>query len=153
MKRSAELAQALTTPRLHDLGRARKALDTIWPFLQEEPDLTAADREHAEKLRDLMTKETFFRELPAIDQHAKALETAHQGHLQQALDARTQAYTDALQQLRGTPGWEEVGEEQRNRIAEPLATYTVAKPATASIPQLRADLDACRPGATRPWKI
>ncbi|AUB82634.1 BREX system P-loop protein BrxC [Candidatus Thiodictyon syntrophicum] len=143
IKRGAELAKALTEPALHDLGRARKALDSLWPFLEHEPDLSDGDRDHAEQLKDLLARESFFRELPAIDQHAKALENAHQARLQQALNARTQAYADALQQLRGTPGWEEVGDEQRDRIAEPLATYTVAKSAAASIPQLRADLDAC----------
>jgi hypothetical protein len=48
-----------------------------------------------------------------------------------------------LNQLHGTPGWEQLAEEQRDRIAEPLAAYTVAKTANHSIPQLRADLDAC----------
>src|SRR6266851_5084158 len=33
IKRGAELAHALILPRLHDLGRARKALETLWPFL------------------------------------------------------------------------------------------------------------------------
>jgi tetratricopeptide (TPR) repeat protein len=143
IKRGAELAKALTTPALHDLGRARKALDHLWPFLEQEPDLGDGDRDHAKQLQDLLARETFFRELPAIDQHAKALETAHQARLQQALDARNQAYADALEQLSGTPGWEEVGADQRDRIAEPLATYTLAKTTSPSLPQLRADLDAC----------
>jgi tetratricopeptide (TPR) repeat protein len=143
IKRGAELAKALTTPALHDLGRARKALDHLWPFLEQEPDLGDGDRDHAKQLQDLLARETFFRELPAIDQHAKALETAHQARLQQALDARNQAYADALEQLSGTPGWEDVGADQRDRIAEPLATYTLAKTTSPSLPQLRADLDAC----------
>ncbi|NCC41562.1 MAG: BREX system P-loop protein BrxC, partial [Gammaproteobacteria bacterium] len=143
IKRGAELTNALTEPALHDLGRARRALDSLWPFLESEPDLRDDDRNHAEQLKDLLARESFFRELPAIDQHTKALETAHQARLQQALDARARAYADALQHLRGTPGWEDVGEDQRNRIAEPLAAYAVAKAPDPSIPQLRADLDAC----------
>lgn len=127
IKRGAELANALTEPALHDLGRARKALDGLWPFLEPEPDLSEDGRDHAERLKDLLARESFFRELPAIDQHTRALETAHQARLQQALDARARAYADALQHLRGTPGWEDVGEDQRNRIAEPLAAYAVAK--------------------------
>ncbi|MFB1490567.1 MULTISPECIES: BREX system P-loop protein BrxC [unclassified Thiocapsa] len=143
VKRGAELANALTEPALHDLGRARRALDSLWPFLEPEPDLSDADRDHAEKLKDMLARESFFRELPAIDQHTKAIETAHQARLQQALDARARAYADALQHLRGTPGWEDVGEDQRDRIAEPLAAYALAKALNPSIPQLRADLDAC----------
>ncbi len=143
IKRGAELANALTEPAIHDLGRARKALDGLWPFLEPEPDLSEDDRDNAERLKDLLARESFFRELPAIDQHTKALETAHQARFQQALDARARAYSEALQHLRGTPGWEDVGEDQRNRIAEPLAAYAVAKAPNPSIPQLRADLDAC----------
>ncbi len=143
IKRGAELANALTETALHDLGRARKVLDSTGPFLQHEPDLGDNDREHADKLADLMARESFYRELPAIDQHTKALEDAYQARLDQALDARVQAYETALQQLRGTPGWQQVGEEHRDRIAEPLAAYTVAKATNPSIPQLRADLDAC----------
>jgi len=143
IKRGAELANVLTETALHDLRRGRKALDDIWPFLQNEPDLSDSDREHAAKLADLMARESFYRELPAIDQHTKFLEGAYQARLQQVVEARTQAYETALQQLRGTPGWEQVGEEQRDRIAEPLAAYTVTKASDPSIPQLRADLDAC----------
>jgi hypothetical protein len=143
IKRGAELANALTEPALHDLARARKALDSLWPFLQQEAGLGDAEREHAARLADLMTKESFFRELPAIDQHTKALENTYNARLQQAVDARTQAYQDALEILHGSPGWGQVAEDQRDRIAEPLAAYTVTKATTPSIPQLRADLDAC----------
>ena len=143
IKRGAELANALTKPALRDIGRARQALDGLWPFLQGEPDLDDQTREHADHLADLMARETFYRELPAIDQHARAIETAYEARHQQAVAARTQAYHRALEQLRATPGWEQVAEDQRDRIAEPLAAYTAAQPAASSIPQLRADFDAC----------
>ena len=143
IKRGAELANALSKPALRDIGRARQALDGLWPFLQGEPDLDDQTREHADHLADLMARETFYRELPAIDQHARALETAYEARHQQAVAARTQAYHRALEQLRATPGWEQVAEDQRDRIAEPLAAYTAAQTAASSIPQLRADFDAC----------
>lgn len=92
IKRGAELSQILTEMRLHDVGRARKALEVIWPFLKEEPDLTDEDRAHAEKLTDLMAKETFFPELPAIDQHTRALEEEHKRRHKKAAQARAAAY-------------------------------------------------------------
>ena len=143
IKRGAELTNALTETALHDIARARKVLDSTWPFLEHESDISDGDREQAEKLADLTARETFFRELPAIDQHTKALENSYNARLQQAVDARTQAYQVALEKLHGTPGWEQVAEDQRDRIAEPLAAYTVTKATTPSIPQLRSDLDAC----------
>ena len=117
IKRGAELSQVLTETRLHDISRARKALEVVWPFLKEEPDLTDDDREDAEKLTDLMAKESFFREIAAIDQHARALEQEHKRRHEEAAQARAAAYEDAAKKLRGTPGWEQLGEDQQERVS------------------------------------
>ncbi len=144
VKRAAELAQALTPPRLGDLTRARHALSTLWPVLQEEDDLADGDRDHAEKLTDLLEKETFFRELPTIDEHACALEEAHQRRHEAAVQARVSAYSEAFAKLRATPGWEQLNEEQQQRISASLSSRTDAEGATShAIPLLRADVLAC----------
>lgn len=136
----------LAPERLSALRRvatiARAALDQTWPFLEGEPDVTDADREHANALGDLIARETFFRELPAIDQHTKALEDAYAARLTAAVEARSRAYEVALEQLYATPGWEQIDDDQRHRIAELLANYTAAPAKSPSIPQLRADADA-----------
>lgn len=144
IKRGAELTQALTLPRLHDLGRARTALATFWPFLHAEPDLTDEDRAHADKLADLMARETFFRELPAIDEHTRALEQAYIQRHAAAGQARTAVYTEALATLRATPGWEQLNAEQQQRVTAPLATRATADGAEGlQIPLLRTDVHAC----------
>ena len=144
IKRGAELEQALTAPRLQDLARARRALDVLWPAIEGEPDLTEAERGHAKTLADLTAKERFFQELPAIDQHARVIEEAHRRRRDQALNERLGAYERALEQLRGTPGWDQLDAEQQTRVAEPLAVYAVAEKAGAApIVQLRAERDAC----------
>jgi hypothetical protein len=144
IKRGAELTHALTPPRLHDLSRARTAMETFWPFLCEEPDLSDADRAHAEMLADVMAKETFFRELPAIDEHTRALEQAYTRRHEAAVQARAAAYTEALATLRATPGWEQLNGDQQQRVAAPLATRaTTDRTDSLSIPLLRADLQAC----------
>lgn len=145
IKRGAELSQALTEPRLHDLARARTAHDTLWPFLQDESDLDEALREDADQLADLMARETFFRELPAIDEHARALESEHQSRHRQAVEARSEAYQQALNTLQSTPGWEQLSEDQQQRVAQPLASRAApAAAANLSIALLRADLNACQ---------
>ncbi|SEU47598.1 BREX system P-loop protein BrxC [Nonomuraea wenchangensis] len=145
IKRGAELAQMLTEPRLHDIGRARKVLDSRWPFLKKEPDLTDEHRLHAEKLLDLMAKETFFRELPAIDQYTRALEDEYKRRHEEAAHARAAAFDDAANQLRATPGWDQIGEDQQQRIAaDLLSRATTDGAARLSIPLLRADLVACQ---------
>jgi len=144
IKRGAELTQVLTETRLHDISRARKALDIVWPFLKEEPDLTDDDRDHAEKLSDLMAKETFFREMPAIDQHARALEQEHKRRHEEAVQARAAAYEDAAKKLRATPGWDQIGDDQRQRVSGPLVSRaTTDGTASMSIPLMRSDLAAC----------
>jgi hypothetical protein len=144
IKRAAELQQALTGPVLHDLKRARAVLESPWSFLQSESDLAESVREAAHRLEDTLLRETFFRELPAIDQLTRMVENAYQHRLQAALSARTAAYAQAVQTLQATPGWEGLDEDHRRRVAEPLESRTQASPARPiPIPELRADVDAC----------
>ena len=144
IKRCNELAQVLTKTQLHTISRARKALDVVWPFLREEPDLTDEDREHAEKLEDLMARETFFRDLAAIDQHARVLEQEHKRRHQKAAEARAAAYEEAAKKLKATPGWEQLGEDEQGRVAGPLVSRAITDcTASMTIPLLRSDLAAC----------
>jgi hypothetical protein len=144
IKRSAELSQALTEPRLDDLSRARQALEMFWPFLQREPDLADRDREQAQRLADLLARETFFREFPAIDEHTRALEQEYQRRLAEAVKARAEVYSKAWADLRATPGWEQLSEDQQNRVEEPLASRASEEEGDGlPIPLLRADLHAC----------
>ena len=144
IRRGAGLAQVLTETRLRDITRGRKVLDSIWPFLTDEPDLADENREHAQKLEDLMARETFFRELAAIDQHARALEQEHERRHKEAAEARAAAYEEATQILKATPGWEQLGEDQQRRFAGPLlsrATTDGTESMTTLL--LRSDLAAC----------
>ena len=144
IKRGTELSQVLTEARLHDISCARKALEVVWPFLKEEPDLTDDDREDAEKLTDLMAKESFFREMAAIDKHARALDQEHKRRHVEAAQRRATAYEDVAKKLRGTPGWEQLGEEQQERVSGPLVSRAITDgTASITIPLLRADLAAC----------
>ncbi len=159
IRRAGELEQALNQPRLHDLERAREARGRIWSVLAREPDLPEGLRARAAELEDLVQRETFFKELPAIEQHTKALETEYQKRERSALEARVDAYTKAFEALLKTPGWTELGEDQQRRLAEPFERGRRAPSSgeedRVPIPQLRADRDAVRrsserrhPGAT-----
>jgi hypothetical protein len=143
IKRAVELDQILTEPRLHDLERARKARANLWSFLSQEADVSGDLRARAEALKDLLERETFFKELPAIEQHAKAIETEYGKRHEQALNARIDAYSKALDELEKTPGWTEIDEEQRRRLADPFERGKQRDAESAPVPQLRADRDAC----------
>jgi hypothetical protein len=143
IKRAAELAAVLNEPKLLDLGEAKKVLSTMWPFLEKEPDLDDAFRDRAEKLADILARETFYRELAAIDQHARELKTEYQRRFHEAVQARQKAYTEAIQSLETTPGWEKLTAGQKTVIKEPLAAFlTDDGDMSVGIPQLRSDCDA-----------
>jgi hypothetical protein len=145
IKRAAELDDALTEPRLADLKRAREALRLRWPALSSELDLDPAIRAAAAQLEDLLGRETFFRELPAIDQAATLIDTEHARRVGTALAARVAAYEAVLDELKGTPGWLDLTDETREVIAGPIERGRSAGhgASTASLQQLRSDTALC----------
>lgn len=143
IKRAVELEQVLSEPRLHDLERARTAQSNMWTFLEQEADIADDLRTRATELEDLLQRETFFKELPAIEQHTRALELEYQRRFDEALDARVAAYTKAFDKLVKTPGWTEIDEDQQRRLAEPFERGMKRDETGVTIPQLRADRDAC----------
>lgn len=145
IKRSAELEQALTEPRLHDLERARQVLTVAWPFLKIEPDLDEAFRSRAATLEDSLARETFFRDLPAIEQHAHAIEAEYARRLDDALQERVDTYARAFHRLTATPGWDRIDEEEKRTIAAPLSRGMSRGPESVAIPLLRSERDACEP--------
>lgn len=143
IKRALELEQSLTEPRLRDIERARYALAIAWPFLQQESDISEDLRTRARALEDLLARETFFRELPAIDQHAHAIETEYERRYDEAMGARIAAYKDAFDRLIKTPGWSKIDEDEQHRIASPIERGMTSDEARVPIPQLRSERDAC----------
>ena len=144
IRRAAELDQALTEPNLENVRRGRRALRDAWPFLDAEPDVTEDLRDKAAELGDILNRETFFKDLPTIDHHAAAIESAYAERHTAALTARIGAYEAALQRLRQVPGWGDLDEVEQEQIAGPLLRCTVTDgQERTSIALLRADLDAC----------
>lgn len=143
IKRAVELEQLLNEPCIHNLERARTAQGALWSFLSRESDIPDELRTRAQSLEDLLARETFFKELPSIEQHTKAIETEYARREDEALDARVAAYTRAFDNLIKTPGWSEIDEDQQHRLAEPFERGKKQGAEHVPIPQLRADHDAC----------
>ena len=115
-----------------------------WPFLKDEPDLTDALKEKADALHDLLQRETFYRELPSIDQHATALSQDYQQRFAAAVDARAAAYAAALAELKANEAWDELSSDQQIQIAQPLQSRsTTMVSAQTAIPFLRSEIEAC----------
>lgn len=143
VKRASELEHALTQPRLRDLERARQAVAVSWPFLQQEADISEDLRGKARALEDLLARETFFRELATIEQHAHAIEGEYDRRYDEAMNARIAAYKKAFDRLNKTPGWSEVDEDEQRRIATPIERGMTKDKTRVAIPQIRSERDAC----------
>lgn len=143
IKRAAELEQSLTEPRIQDLNRARKVLKTAWPFLSREPDVSDDLSYKASLLGDLLERENFYKELPTIEETTRAIEVEYDKRFEEALAARIAVYTEAFERLKKTPGWQEIDEDQQQRLLEPFAQGKLTEEERLPIPQLRSERDAC----------
>jgi hypothetical protein len=117
-------------------------LATAWPFLSQEADVADELRAKAALLEDLLARESFYKELPAIEQTTRALEVDYHRRFEEALDARNAAYTKAFERLGETPGWADIDEEQQRRLADRLQVAG-ARDQAKGIGELRAETDAC----------
>jgi hypothetical protein len=143
IRRAAELDQVLTEPHLLDLRRASRVLRDEWPYLRDEADIGNDLRQRAEDLDDMLQRETFFKDIAPIEQHATAIDTAFAQRHHAALATRAAAYRAALEQLAQTPGWMNLDEAVRDEIGAPLARCAVTDGQEQTpVPLLRADVDA-----------
>jgi len=147
-KRAGDLRDVLTEPALLSLRNARGVLSEEWRVLKEEPDLEASLREQAALLGDLLGKETFYRELSAISQHAVALKNEHGRRHSDASTQRATAYTDACTKLTTVPGWSGLSSDQQERLLAPLKACAAPASPGIGLALLRSDIDAC-PGRTQ----
>jgi hypothetical protein len=143
IKRASELEQALSEPRLRDLERAREALTVAWPFLRQEADISEDLRSNAADLEELLARETFYRELPPIEQNTRMIEAEHKRRYDEALEERVSAYRKAFVRLEQTPGWGDLDQDQQQTIASPLQRGMTRDKIPLPIPLVRSERDAC----------
>ena len=124
--RAVELGQVLSEARLQSLERARTVQTRLWGFLSQEFDIAHELRARAASLEDLLARETFFKELPSIDRHMKAVEAEYARRFEQALAARATAYAEAFDSLVRTPGWSNIDEDQQPPPSRTLRPGTKA---------------------------
>jgi len=142
--RAADINKSVGATQLLSLERARTAMHQYWPFLSSEQSSTDEDRGIAEELQDLLHKETFYKELPRIDQCAARIKKLYKEAFDSAVGDRAAKYTAAVAQLKSIQGCDQLDEERQQRIAEPLTSRMSTEVRdTTSIPELLSDIDAC----------
>lgn len=143
LKRAAELLTALTPTRIEEIRRARHVLGAFWPLLETEPDLPDETRTRAAALRDVLARETFYKDLPALDQAARHLEAAYRTREAVAMADCEHAYDAALTNLKGHASWAAISEAQQEHVQRHLVAGRVSAKTNVAVPQLRATTEAC----------
>jgi len=142
IKRAGEIEQSLSEPRLRDLQRARQSLSSAWPFLRQEADIEDDLRVQAAALEDILARETFYRELPVLEQYTRAIQAEYDRRYDEAMDARIAAYSKALERLTQEPGWTEIAGDQQDMLGAPFKRNVSKDEDRPPIPQLRSERDA-----------
>jgi hypothetical protein len=143
IKRASDLTNALTQTALRDLDDAREVLRTELPVLQDESDLDQDVAAKGVSLRDNLAKETFFRDVAAIEQAARAIRAEYKRRYDAALDGRVGSYLNALQLLERTPGWERLSDTQQDEVSRHLRQCADRNFNNQTIRHLRSETEAC----------
>jgi hypothetical protein len=142
IKRSADLAKSLDETGLEQLASGRAALREL-PALLQESGVDPGVAEKGEALKDIFSRETFFRELPAIAAAAKSILKERERRLEEAMCQRAEAYDAALDALVSTPGWGSLEPAVQDEIAAPLRACASKTWSDESFSQLRSETEAC----------
>jgi hypothetical protein len=142
IKRGSDLAAVVTDSALRDIEKARGAVAMI-SILRDETDLDPTYLEKGTMLKDLLGRETFFRESPAIYQIATTIDEEYGRRYHAALDERVHTYLDALEILSKTPGWERLDETQRDEVSRQLEQCADKNWNNQTIRHLRSETEVC----------
>jgi hypothetical protein len=144
ISRSTQLKNALTEPNILILRRANEILGAPWGLLDKEEDLAESFHNDAGSLKELLSRERFYDEIPVIDQSAHRLRQEYERRYSEAVDNRAALYRSAKQRLIETQGWEVLEDTQRSRIISPIEQRSQRDPKPRpTIPEVRADCLAC----------
>ncbi|MGV8080969.1 MAG: BREX system P-loop protein BrxC [Syntrophales bacterium] len=143
IKRSKEIEDTVLEPQIITINKVKAMLSSQVPFLRNESDISEEMLAKASSLEDLIERERFYQHLAEIDQHFAALSEEYKKRHQEAVNSRASCYQKALEKLASTPGWELLNEGQQSIVAEPLACRATKEAKGVTIPEIRADVDAC----------
>ena len=142
VKRSADIARALNSEGQHQIQLARQAVVQL-EDLSREPDLAPGFAEAGDSLNDLLSRETFFRDLADMERAAKLISVEEARRRAEALSARMAAYSDAVRKLAMMNGWEQLDPAVQESVARPLKACIAPVADFASIAQLRSETESC----------
>ncbi|MBI3732787.1 MAG: BREX system P-loop protein BrxC [Chloroflexi bacterium] len=151
-QQTQEIRKATDPAGLRRLQRARTALNQLWPVLAER----AADatlQAQMKSLDETLQSLALYREAAQIDAIAGDVEAAYTALYRAGHQTRAEAYTRAIEFVKGLPDWASVPETMQDPLLAPLqarACDQLELPAgalacghcRATLPEMESDLDA-----------
>jgi len=118
--RARTMEEELTEPVRVELQRARTAAWQVGPVVRQEVEESDPVIEALTKLEDHLAKETFFEELASIRAKADAVIERYGSLYNEAFREYQEIYSQALNDLYRTPGWQQLNDEIQTQIAKEL---------------------------------
>ena len=150
--RVRRIRQATDEAGLAAIRLARTATGEMYPLLEARGQ--AADlKPQADELGAWLGSDTFYESMAAIKSSAQAIASAYAAHYTERHAERAQAFSAAVEEVKGLPEWDAVPEAMRAPVLSPLASRacshldlpegsTVCRACSASLSQMESDLAA-----------
>lgn len=110
------------------LEQARIARGGVAPVLRQRLEDAALPQDSIEKLESILSKETFFKELPALRTATSETLQVFGDLYEEAFQRRKDAYAAALEELEDTDGWAEIESAEQDSISRDLRARAEAEP-------------------------
>lgn len=143
LERLRQLEEHLHEAALEQIRAARRALESEWPALEADGYGDGALQDSVAAIADILSKETFYNELPALATAAAQVQQAHATRVAEAATERAAAYSAALEELEATDGWSELDQSLREEIAGPLRRRADPDHQGVPLAMLRENTLAC----------
>jgi len=144
LERLQKLEEHLHEAALEQIRAARRAARTEGPALEQDGSLDRTVQDAVGVISDILSRETFYTELPALGSATSQVHEAFRVRLAEAGDERTRVYRDALAKLAETPGWTDLESDVQGEIAGPLRRRAEQEADGASLAMLRENILACQ---------
>ena len=143
LERLQQLEEHLHEAALEQLRAARRAVALEWPALEQDGLTDSELEDAADAITDILAKETFYKELPALNTASAKVQAAFGSRYEQAAAERAETYQAALEKLASTPGWEDLNEDTQAEIREPLRRRAEEEDPPVPLAMLREATLAC----------
>jgi hypothetical protein len=117
------IRDTLTPRNLELLEAARVACEQMWPVLSAHATEVESLAATAEDLQAMLKSPDFYQKMPQINKAVREIRSAYRSLYERYHRDRTEALTEALDQIKGRPDWAQLPLEMQQSVLVPLTQY------------------------------